>query len=96
MYMYEAFKYGDVFFYLLSLLVSLLALVQVLGLAIFFALCLALFLLALVGLVAFFATLEASHGFSLLKLLHACEGVILRNLGLLLSVLSFEPPQVRH
>ena len=96
MYMYEAFKYGDVFFLdLHSLLVSLLALVQVLGLAIFFALCFALFLLVLVGLVAFFATLEASHGFSLLKLLHARGGVILRRLGLLLSVLSFEPPQVR-
>ena len=53
---------------LLSLLVSLLALVQVLGLVIFFALCFALFLLALVELVAFFATLEASHGFSLLKI----------------------------
>src|SRR6185437_14319890 len=85
-----------VFLDLLSLLVSLLAFVQVLGLAIFFALCLALFLLALVGLVAFFATLEASHGFSLLKLLHARGGVILRRLDLLLSVLSFEPPQVRH
>ena len=55
-------------------LLSLLVLVQVLGLAIFFALCFALFLLALVGLVAFFVTLEASHGFSLLKLLHAREG----------------------
>ena len=75
---------------------SLLALVQVLGLVIFFALCFALFLLALLGLVAFFATLEASHGFSLLKLLHASGGVILRRLDLLLSVLSFEPPQVRH
>ena len=73
-------------------LLSLLVLVQVLGLAIFFA----LFLLALVGLVAFFVTLEASHGFSLLKLLHARGGVILRRLDLLLSVLSFEPPQVRH
>ena len=59
-------------------LLSLLVLVQVLGLAIFFALCFALFLLALVGLVAFFVTLEASHGFSLLKLLHARGGVILR------------------
>jgi len=77
-------------------LLSLLVLVQVLGLAIFFALCFALFLLALVGLVAFFVTLEASHGFSLLKLLHARGGVILRRLDLLLSVLSFEPPQVRH
>ena len=75
---------------------SLLALVQVLGLAIFFALCFALFLLTLVGLVAFFATLEASHSFSLLKLLHTREGVILRRLGLLLSVFSFELSQVRH
>ena len=80
---------------LLSLLVALLALVQVLGL-VFFALCLALFFLALVGLVAFFVTLEVSHGFSLLKLVHALEGVILRRLGLLWSVLSFEPPQIRH
>ena len=75
---------------------ALLALVQVLGLAVFFALCLALFFLALVGLVAFFVTLEASHGFSLLKLVHALEGVILRRLGLLLSVFSFEPPQICH
>ena len=87
MYKYDAFKFGGVFLDLLSLLVALL--VQVLGLAIFFALCLALFLLALVGLVAFFVTLEASHGFPLLKLLHAHGGVIL-------SVLSFDPPQVRR
>ena len=95
MYMYEAL-WRCVFLDLLSLLVSLLALVQVLGLAIFFALCLALFFLALVGLVAFFATLEASHSFFLLKLVHALEGVILRRLGMLLSILSFEPPQIRH
>ena len=75
---------------------ALLDLVQFLGLAVFFALCLALFFLALIGLVAFFVTLEASHGFSLLKLVHTLEGVILRRLGLLLSVLSFEPPQIRH
>ena len=72
-----------VFLDLLSLLVALLALVQVLGLAVFFAVCLALFFLGLVGLVAFFVTLEASHGFSLLKLLHARRGVILRRLDLL-------------
>ena len=70
MYMYDAFKYGDVFFLDLP---SLLVFVQVLGLAVFFALCFALFFLALVGLVAFFVTLEASHGFSLLSFFTPAE-----------------------
>ena len=51
---------------------------------------------ALVGLVAFFMTLLASHGGPLLKLLYHVFKVILRRLDIPLNALALQSSQVLH